>query len=302
MHKERKILPIIFLAILGLSFLTALGLVAKRTILERQEFGGEGKVAVLEIEGVLMESTKAVKQLAALAERDDIGAVVLRIDSPGGAVGPSQEIFEQVLRLKKEKKVVVSMGDLAASGGYYIACAADRIVANPGTITGSIGVLMQFLNIKELAAKLHIKEITIKSGKNKDLGNPFGELTAEQRQILQEVSDDVHLQFIEAVAKGRKIPVKEVAKIADGRIFSGRQALRLKLVDELGNLEKAIEVAGKLAGLAEKPQVTWIKEKRSFWRELLAEDPEEAIFGLLFRLWGKIGFGARYLLDIGGER
>src|SRR3989338_536104 len=188
------------------------------------DFISREKLALVRIEGVITESEDIVRQIKKYREDAAINGIVLRIDSPGGAVGPSQEIYKEVLRTTEGKKVVASMGGLAASGGYYIACAANKIFANPGTITGSIGVIMAFSNFEELMKKLGLKTIVIKSGKFKDTGSPVRELTGDEKKILQGVSDDIHGQFIEAVAKGRNLKIESVRELADGRIFSGRQA------------------------------------------------------------------------------
>src|SRR3990170_3595593 len=209
-----------------------------------------------------------------LTQRDKLALVgiVLRIDSPGGAVGPSQEIYREVLKTTEGKKVVASMGGLAASGGYYIASAANRIFANPGTITGSIGVIMAFSNFEELMKKLGLKTTVIKSGKFKDVGSPVRELTEEERKILQNVSDDIHGQFIEAVAKGRNLKIESVKELADGRIFSGRQAKESGLIDELGTLEDAISYATKLAGIKDKAKIVQERKEKNLFLRLFKED------------------------------
>ena len=210
------------------------------------------------------------------AEDASIKAIVLRIDSPGGGVVASQEIFNAVKNAKKEgKKVVASMGSVAASGGYYVAAAADRIVANPGTLTGSIGVKMEFASVEKLLEKIGVKGMVVKAGEYKDIGSPFRDMTEQEQKLLQGVIDDVHSQFIEAVAEGRGLPSTDVKAIADGRIFTGRQALALKLVDEMGDLADSIRVAGRLAGIKGKPNVVerkknipfldYLKEESAAW-------------------------------------
>ncbi|MCP5464212.1 MAG: signal peptide peptidase SppA [Deltaproteobacteria bacterium] len=227
-------------------------------------FRGHEPVAIVEITGPIFESKEILKDLKEYQDSSVVQAVVLRLDSPGGAVGPSQEIYEQVLELKKHKKVVASMGAVAASGAYYIACASDHIVANPGTITGSIGVIMEMFGLKELAKTLKIEPRVIKSGKFKNTGSPFKELTERDRQYLQHLTDDMYEQFVEAVAVNRNIPIAEMHHLAEGRVYTGRQALELKLVDELGNYYKAISAAKKLAGLPESTKVLWPKEPTAF--------------------------------------
>ncbi|HZW37637.1 MAG TPA: signal peptide peptidase SppA, partial [Candidatus Deferrimicrobiaceae bacterium] len=202
------------------------------------------KVAVLPVTGMIADSEATIEQLKKFAKDDSIKAIVIRINSPGGGVGPSQEIYEEVKKLKGKKIVLASMGALAASGGYYIACGTQKIYANPGTITGSIGVIMNFMNVKELIEKIGLKGMVVKSGAFKDIGSPVREMKPEERELLQGVIDNVHSQFIAAVAEGRKMDRESVARIADGRIFSGEQAKALGLVDALGNLEDAVADAG----------------------------------------------------------
>lgn len=232
----------------------------------------DNKLALVRIEGVITESEDIVRQIKKYREDSSIKGIVLRIDSPGGAVGPSQEIYKEVLKTTEGKKVVASMGGLAASGGYYIACAANKVFANPGTITGSIGVIMAFSNFEELMKKLGLKTTVIKSGKFKDVGSPVRELTEEERKILQNVSDDIHGQFIEAVAKGRNLKMESVKELADGRIFSGRQAKESGLIDELGTLEDAISYATNLVGIKEKAKIVQERKEKNILLRLFKED------------------------------
>lgn len=225
------------------------------------------KVAVVDIRGVIADPYEVNKTLRELGERDDVKAVVLRIESPGGAVGPSQEIHGEILRLKEKKTVVASMGAIAASGGYYAAVAADRIMANPGTITGSIGVIVEFVNAQELLGKIGLKGYVVKSGKYKDVGSPLREMEKEERELLQTLINDVNGQFIKAVAEGRNLKTEEVRRIADGRIFTGAQAKELKLVDELGGLSDAISLSASLAGIEGEPSVIYPeRQKMSIWK------------------------------------
>jgi protease-4 len=196
-----------------------------------------------------------------------VKAIVVRVDSPGGAVAPTQEIFAEIQRLKKRKPVIASMGSVAASGGYYIASACDKIIANPGTLTGSIGVIMQLTNVEELMKKIGVKGYNVKSGANKDIGSPFQPLSPEGREILQSVIDDVHSQFISAVAKGRGLDEARVRKLADGRIYSGAQAKDLGLVDQFGTLEDAVEVAAKRANLSGEPAIYQSRPEQERWWE-----------------------------------
>ena len=229
-----------------------------------------GEIALVRIQGMLMDSQNIVRQLSNYRHNPEIRGIVLRIDSPGGAVAPAQEIYNEIMKLKADHKTVyASMGTVAASGGYYIACAADYVLANPGTLTGSIAAVMAFSNIEELTDKIGIKPIIIKSGKYKDVGSPLRAMNPEERKLLQNVVDDVHQQFVQAVAKGRGLSVSEVKEIADGRIMTGQQALKLKLIDEIGGLEKTLELLAKKIGVEGRPRVIEEKEKTPFFNWLL---------------------------------
>lgn len=243
---------------------------------EGNAFKGDG-VGLVEIKGVIIDSQETVKQLHNLKKNRHVKAVVVRIDSPGGVVGPSQEIHDEIRKIAASKKVVVSMGSVAASGGYYIAAPASRIYANPGTITGSIGVLMKFSNMEGLMEKVGLKAFTLKTGQFKDAGSPVRPMQAEERAMLQGVIDSAHGQFIRAVAEGRRIPLEEVKKIADGRVFTGEQALALKLVDKLGTLQDAVEEAGRLAGLPGEPEVIRPPKKKKMFLDLLVEETASSI-------------------------
>jgi protease-4 len=203
---------------------------------------GDG-VGVLQIEGTIDDSRGVMNELKRFKEAPWIKAIVVRIDSPGGAVAPTQEIFDELQKTKKKKPLIASMGSMATSGGYYVASACDKILANPGTLTGSIGVIMQLNNVEELMKKVGVKGYNIKSGVNKDIGSPFQPLSPEGKEILQSLVDNVHSQFISAVAKGRGMNEAQVRKLADGRVYSGAQAKELGLVDQFGTLDDAIEFA-----------------------------------------------------------
>jgi protease-4 len=223
---------------------------------------GRDKIGVVEVKGVIMESRPIVDQLIKFKKNRRVRGIVLRIDSPGGGVAPAQEIYEEVGKIKREKKVVASIESVGASGGYYIACAADRIVANPGTITGSIGVITEFVNVEQLLQKIGLKSFVIKSGKHKDIMSPTREPTEEDKKILQEVIDNIHNQFIDAVADGRKLDREKIVEIADGRIFSGQQARDLGLVDSLGNFQDAVALAAQLAGIEGEPSIVYAEKKK----------------------------------------
>ncbi|MCR4287558.1 MAG: signal peptide peptidase SppA [Deltaproteobacteria bacterium] len=261
------------LAALGafLVVITALSLALMLT--GRGGYPAGDRVAVVEIDGIISDPTDVCRELDGYGENKAVKAVVIRINSPGGAVGPSQEIHGCVMRLKKTKAVVASMGSIAASGGYYAASAANKIVANPGTITGSIGVLVEFVNASELLSKIGLKGYVVKSGKFKDMGSPFRKMDAEETEYLQAVIDDINSQFIKAVAEGRGLKEEDVRAIADGRIFTGEQAKTLGLVDQTGGLSDAIDLSAKLSGIEGRPNVIYPEKK----------------FGILRALFGKSG-------------
>lgn len=269
--KRKRILTglAMILILLTIIFLFLLFLSSTMGKTDRFTFGD--KIGIVEIKGVITQSADIIEVLRQYKEDDGIKAVILRIDSPGGGVGPAQEIYREVIKIKTKKKVITSMGSVAASGGYYIACASDLIVANPGTITGSIGVIMQFSNFEELLKKIGIKGVVIKGGEYKDIGSPFRDMTPEEKKIIQEAIDNVHQQFIQAVMEGRKLERIKVVQIADGRILTGEQAKRLGLVDQIGNLQDAIDIATKLAGIKGKPQIIYPKKKFSLLELLIKE-------------------------------
>jgi len=248
--------------LVGLALFLVLVALAAALLGSYLPLGGD-RIALVAVEGAITDAREVVAQLHRYRDQPNVKAVVLRIDSPGGAVAPSQEIYTEVVKFRREtgKLVVASLGGVAASGGYYVAAATDRIVANPGTITGSIGVIMQIPNLGGLLEKVGIRATIIKSGQYKDLASITRDLTEPERQILQGVMDDVHSQFIEAVATGRRMERAKVEPLADGRIFSGRQALGLGLVDELGDLADAVDRAARLVGITGRPRI--VQERRS---------------------------------------
>jgi protease-4 len=250
------------------------------------------KVAVVQVTGMIVDASSTIEELKDYSKDASVKAIVLRINSPGGAVAPSQEIYNEILKVKEKKKVIASMGAVAASGGYYIAAPADRIVANAGTLTGSIGVIMELPNVSGLMEKIGIQTQVIKSGRHKDLASVFKSLTPKEREILQAVLDDVHDQFIEAVSEARGMKFEDVKKLADGRIFTGKKALELGLIDELGSMEDAIMVAGKLSGIKGEPDVVTKEDKFSIFDMLKGQFPEK-IFGSVFS-----GVQIKYLLKL----
>ncbi|HCC69405.1 MAG TPA: signal peptide peptidase SppA [Nitrospiraceae bacterium] len=233
------------------------------------------RVALIRIEGLILDSKAVIDELKEYSRDPLVKAIVLRIDSPGGGVAPTQEIYEEVKKAKEKKKVVVSMGSVAASGGYYIASAADKIVANPGTLTGSIGAVMEIPNFEGLMEKIGVRTEVIKSGRHKDIASVFRSMSPEERGILQSVLDDVHDQFIKAVAEGRNMKVDYVRSLADGRIFTGNKAKDLGLVDEIGNLEDTILLAAELSGIEGEPEVVTRKEEFNIFELLRKKFPKD---------------------------
>lgn len=229
------------------------------------------RIALMDIRGLLADGNRLTSLLDTYSKQGNIKAVILRIDSPGGGVAPAQEIYREIQRVRKKKPVVAYMGNVAASGGYYVASAADKIVASPGTLTGSIGVIMRFSNWEELLKKLGVDMVVIKAGQFKDIGSPNRKMTKEEQDLLDQVVLDVHEQFIKDVAAARKLPIERVRAIADGRIMTGRQAKELGLVDELGNFKDAVEMAKKLANIKGEVNLTKAREKKSSLWEFLLE-------------------------------
>lgn len=223
----------------------------------------EGEIAVLKIDGVIIDSEDILNKIRDIKNKENIKAVLVRIDSPGGAVTPSQEIYEELKKLDKEKPVISSMGSVAASGGYYIALGSRFIIANPGTITGSIGVIMQLAYLKKLYEFIKVDPYVIKSGEYKDIGSAIREMTPKEHKLLQDLSNNIHTQFKKAVSESRKIPMDIIDNMADGRIFSGEQAYDLGLVDHLGTFEDGIRYTANLIGIKKEPKL-YYPQKESF--------------------------------------
>lgn len=256
--------------ILGLVLLIALGAVlyfffyragARSGSVGTQSFSLNDKIGVVLVEGVIGDPFDIIENIDEFGKDSSIAAVVLRIDSPGGGVAASQEIYDAIIALKKKKKVVVSMGSVAASGGLLIACAGDKIVANPGTITGSISAIMQFANVEELLKKVGVKSSVVKSGQYKDIGSPTREMTPEERIIIQELVNDIYNQFIDVIVRDRKMIREQVVAIGDGRVFTGRKAKEYGLVDQLGDMAAAAKLASVLAGKNGKYDLVYPKKK-----------------------------------------
>ncbi len=245
------------------------------------------KIGVIKVYGVIKSADKYLELLDEAEKDKNIKAIVLRVDSPGGVVGACQEIYDKVKEITKRKPVVVSMGSVAASGGLYISVPATKIVANPGTITGSIGVILQTFNFSSLINRIGIKVITIKSGPYKDILNPFKNPNPKHVEIVQKLIEQSYNQFVKAVADGRKIPVDKVKEFADGRIFTGEEAKKLGLVDYLGNFDKAVEIARKLAKCP-KAKIYYLKQKKGLIERIFGERTEELISNLIQVLNGNV--------------
>ncbi len=237
------------------------------------------QIASLEVEGTISDSKEFVDQLKEYGNRSGVKSVVVRINSPGGGVAASQEIYEAIKQFRAEtkKKVVVSMGSVAASGGYYIACAADRIFANPGTITGSIGVIAEWYNYGDLLRWAKMQSVVIKSGALKDAGSPTRPLTEEEKAYFQSLINNMYTQFVSAVASSRNMKDVDVRKLADGRVFTGEEAKANHLVDEIGTFQDAIAAAAKMAGIVGEPRILSPPRRSiSIW-DLLLGDSRSAL-------------------------
>lgn len=220
------------------------------------------RIGVIEVRGVIGNPQETLKALKEFRKNSNVKAVLLRVDSPGGGVGAAQEMYREFKRTAAEKPVVASFGGVAASAGYYIASGATRIVANPGTITGSIGVISYFPNLQGLFGKIGYSMVTVKSGKFKDVGNPGREMTPEERDLIQGTIDEALDQFVKDVAAGRGLQEEKVRGIADGRIIMGKTAQQLGLVDEIGDFEDAVNAAAKLARIEGEADLVYAKKKR----------------------------------------
>ena len=264
---------------------------------------GQNKIGVLEVKGVIEKADPFLKDLKHFRDNDDIKAVLVRVDSPGGAVAPSQEMHDAIVRTTQQKPVVISMSNLAASGGYYLSVGATKIFAEPGTLTASIGVIAEMPQVDALMQWAKVKMNVYRSGKLKDLGSPFREPTEEDRKLFQGVIDDTYDQFLNAVAEGRHLKVEEVRPWADGRVLTGRQAQKLKLVDELGGLEEASHAAVELAKLTGEPTLVYPSPDVKFGlRELLRDNSRAFFEGLAATVGGSARGGLQYLWSGGGTR
>ncbi len=260
--------------------------------ISRKNLSRKGNIGIVEINGVILSSKNTIREIKEFRKNKDIKAIIVRINSPGGGIGPSQEIYREIEKTRAQKKIITSMGSVAASGGYYIASATHGIIANPGTITGSIGVIMEYTNLMEIAKKIGISPVVIKSGKFKDAGSPLRELDDSERQYFQSLVDELHQQFVTDAAKARKIPLEKMAALADGRVFTGQKALSLKLIDRIGNLDDAVTWAGELADIREELKPVYPPEdKMTFIKRLT-----ETLFKDL-NITGAVSDNFRYIIN-----
>ncbi len=284
MNKSTKwfliILGILAVVVIGFTFLMISLIGDSGDRIETITTGSGDKIAVVELKGVISSSEEIVRQIKKYRDQRGVKAILLRIDSPGGGVVASQEMYEEVRKTRDSgKPVVISMGSLAASGGYYVACGGSRIVANRGTLTGSIGVISEFLQLQELLGKVGVDVRTIKAGKLKDAGSPVRKMTDADLQYFQGLMDDVHRQFIGVVERERKLSHANVVAIADGRVFTGERALELRLVDTLGTYEDAIGITAAIAGIQGQPSIVKERKHRGLL-DGLASDVAEGLTSL----------------------
>ncbi len=284
-----------FLFLISLFFLVVVACLIWLLIPD-QYFAGPNRIGVIEVRGVIENVQDSLKALREFRKDPNVKAILVRIESPGGGIGASQELYREIRRTIDEKPVVASLGGIAASGGYYIASAANRIVANPGTITGSIGVISYFPDLRGLLDKLGISATVIKSGRFKDTGNPDREMTQEEKDLLQETMDQAHRQFIRDVARGRSMAEEDVRKVADGRIIMGEAAQQMGLVDELGNFEDAVNASAVLGKIEGEPDLIYVKKKkRSLLDFLIGSEMSEQIAGYVNGSSNFLRYQAPYL-------
>lgn len=285
-RKKANILAIVLIAVVVLSFAASLFFRMRpggiSPISTGSIFQSSDMIGVVTVKGIIAEPGPVIDELNEFSKDDNIRAIIVRIDSPGGGVAAAQEIYDTIARIRKKKTVVASMGTVAASGGYYIACGANKIVAEPGTLTGSIGVIMEFFDVGDLLKWAKIKSEVVKSGKFKDMGSPFRPMKPDEKSYLESVIQDVLLQFKTTVSENRHIPMARLDQIADGRVFDGAQALKLHLIDKLGGLYTAKELAARLSGIKGTPRLVYPTPKRTDFYSLLANSlanvVEEKVF------------------------
>ncbi|TWI71223.1 signal peptide peptidase A [Desulfobotulus alkaliphilus] len=277
----------------GSSMLMRLG-----TAMTKSEVQGES-IGVVELYGPIMDSSQILEDIRKFRDNEKIRAIVLRVDSPGGGVGPSQEIYRALQMARKEKPVIASFGSVAASGGYYVAAATDGIMANAGTVTGSIGVILGYTNFRELAERIGLQSVVIKSGEHKDMASPVKDLSSEDRDILQALVDRMHRQFVRDVATGRDMEENTVATLADGRIYAGEEAMELGLVDRLGNFEDALSWAAEKAGIDPDKWVAVYPERERSWLWDIIDGGAQSLVNAMDR---KMGFTGGYLWTPGMQQ
>ncbi len=288
---KKTLIIIVVLTTLGTLISTGLTIGLLIAGLGDESPAGTKALGYVTIEGVLRDSRETVRQLRILAKKPQIKGILIRVESPGGGVTAAHEIYSEIKRIReKGKTVVVSMGTVAASGGYYIATGADAIVANPGTLTGSIGVIMELPVVRGFLDKIGMKVEVIKSREAKDVGSPFREMSEQDRKILQGVVSDVYEQFVDIVARERKIPLDSLMRIADGRIMTGRQARQFGLVDTLGTLEDAKQILAERCGIKGEPK--WVKSQprlnyllRQFFEEMTGWLPARGETPVVYYRW-----------------
>ncbi|MBI5498415.1 MAG: signal peptide peptidase SppA [Deltaproteobacteria bacterium] len=273
---------LVLLALFGslfVMFVVGLGLILGAD--RAPSLGGRPRVGVVEVTDAITDSKEFTERLQRFLAQDSIKAIVVRVDSPGGSVGPSQEMRSEIIRARGKKPVVASLGSVAASGGFYVAVGAQKVVSNPGTLTGSIGVIMQHPVLVELMKTARVDMATYASGALKNTGSPFHVPTPDERRYLQGITEEIHAQFVDAVADSRQLPRDQVAAVADGRVITGARAKELGLVDELGTLQDAARLALKLAGVEGDPELVYPPRKGGMLAELLEEGTQGAWRGVV---------------------
>lgn len=235
------------------------------------------KIGIVEIEGIIKDSKDVMEDIVRFKEDDTVKGVIVRINSPGGSTSPSQEIYQEIKKLKEKKKVYISMGSVCASGGYYIATAGEKIYAMPSTITGSIGVIMEQVVIEDLLKKIGLQPNTMKAGSFKDVGSPFRKMTVEEKRYFQEILDTIHKQFINTVSTERKIPIDKAIKLSDGRVYLGQRAKDLKLIDEIGTFYDTVDDMKNVLGMKEKPTLVYGKRPFSLLKWLISSVYQEIL-------------------------
>ena len=289
--KKHSILFVVIILVIAALFFGAVMTATQFFLGQSSNLPFSSKIGVITISGTISDSSQIISQIIEFRKDKRIKAIIIRIDSPGGGVGASQEIYREIRRTIPVKKVITSMGGIAASGGYYIASASDKIVANPGTLTGSIGVIMEFLQLHELSQKIGVSMEIIKGGEYKDIGSPYRKFTEKDKRLLEGIISEIREQFINAVAQGRNLPVDTVKEIADGRIISGATAKELGLVDLLGNFQDAVDLAKEMTGIKGDAELVYQKKRGSrLWEYFLKNTADTLTRMLLDNLKPRLEF------------